>query len=113
MFDQPYHHLADKATLTHRIEESARVYLVLDPATNQWRVDGLVFDGHPLFGLDGGPEVACTEVDDPDHPDDHGLGCRALVDDAPDLPTGVELAALLGNAALEHLTTTNQEAHHG
>lgn len=47
----------------HKIEESAKVYLVLNEDGTGWELDHIVFDGYPLDGLEEGPADTECECD--------------------------------------------------
>lgn len=76
--------------MTHRVEESARVYLVLDE-DGRWRVDVTAVDGCPLDGLPDGPDLGGCDCETQD-------GHRAAARSAPRMPTAEELLGLLADA---------------
>lgn len=77
------------------IENVATVYLHWDVTDKRWVVSRQTLDSHPLFGLDGGPDVNFTDKVRP-------LTKReqASLDEAAetDLPTGEQLIGLLQEA---------------
>lgn len=88
-----HEHAVDSRVSEHQIEVTAKVYLVLDPATNAWALAGASVDGHPLDETDYG--VTC---DFRHGPEQERADCEHLKAGAPALPTAVELLRLLRDA---------------
>lgn len=69
----------------HKIEESAKVYLVLNEDGTGWELDHIVFDGYPLDGMDPpGPSDSECECDR-DKPEHEALMEKARKLDMPDI----------------------------
>jgi len=80
----------------HRIEQTVRVYLLLD-TDGSWSVDPIMMDGHALDGLVyGAGNGTCGHADPALDVECNYL--KMAADDAARLPTGAELTALMATA---------------
>lgn len=74
----------------HRIEEAAKVYLVLSADGTHWELDPVTLDGHPLDGYEHGPLNEACDCRDP-------AECRTALAAAQHahLPTAAQIARML------------------
>lgn len=101
----------EDSTMKHKLEQTAKVYLLWDSEAQAWVVDPLTYDGGALDGSEDGVGVLCENLPDDEWAahGEYSPACDAEADNADraGLPNAEELLRMLAQALGYTLATYN------